>query len=186
MYGDIRRTEIIYQTAIFIALFAIGSYIVIPMVPVPVTLQTLFILLCGCVMKRHAAIPAVLYIILGTLGLPLFHQMTSGPGILMGPTGGYMFGFIIAALIVGIACERNSKTIKIAGLALGSAAITICGVIWISISTGLSIGDALLIGAAPFVIGDILKIAAAYLISERIKSADEEDSADESTNEGTD
>ena len=170
MFGDTKRTEIINQTALFIALFAIGGYITVPMIPVPVTLQTLFILLCGCVMKRHAVIPTVLYIILGTLGLPVFHQMTSGPGILMGPTGGYMFGFIIAALIIGFACERNSKAIKIAGLILGTCAITICGVIWISVSTGLSIADAFLVGAVPFVFGDILKIAAAYLISERIES----------------
>jgi len=169
MYGDEKRTQIISQTALFIALIAIGSYIIIPMVPVPITLQTLFVLLCGCIMKRYAVIPATLYVFLGTLGLPVFHQFTSGPGVLLGPTGGYLIGFIFAATITGIFYENKKRLFRITGLVLGTFSITLCGVLWISFSTGMSISDAILIGALPFIIGDIVKIALVYIIAERIE-----------------
>lgn len=169
MYGDEKRTQIISQTALFIALIAIGGYIIIPMVPVPITLQTLFVLLCGCVMKRYAIIPVTLYVFLGTLGLPVFHQFTSGPGILLGPTGGYLIGFIIAAAIVGIFYENKNRFFRATGLVLGTFTITLFGVLWISFSTGMTLFDAVLIGALPFIIGSVIKIAIAYVIAERIE-----------------
>ena len=94
MYGDEERTRTITYTGIFIALFAVGGYITIPMIPVPFTLQTLFVILSGAVMRKKAVIPVLLYIVLG-------NQFTAGPGVLLGPTGGYRIGFIFAALIVG-------------------------------------------------------------------------------------
>ncbi|MBN2734776.1 MAG: biotin transporter BioY [Methanomicrobiaceae archaeon] len=169
MYGDEKRTRIISQTGLFIALIAIGSYITIPMIPVPITLQSLFVLLCGCIMKRYAAIAVSLYIILGLLGLPVFHQFTSGPGILFGPTGGYLVGFIFAALITGFFYEKKNKFFRISGLFLGTAAIIICGVFWMAFSTGITIFDAVLIGAFPFIIGDLIKITLAFFIFERVE-----------------
>ena len=82
----------------------------------PVTLQTLFVLLAGAVMKRYAVIPVSLYVVLGALGLPVFHTGVTGSGILLGPTGGYLIGFIFAALVVGIAYENVSETVRITGL----------------------------------------------------------------------
>ena len=66
------------------------------------TLQTLFILLAGVVMKRYAILPVSLYVILGALGLPVFHSVVTGFGILLGPTGGYLIGFIF-----GVSCCRT-------------------------------------------------------------------------------
>ena len=170
MYGDEKRTQVISQTGLFIALIAIGSYFVIPMIPVPITLQTLFVLLCGCIMKRYALIAVLLYVILGIIGLPVFHQFTSGPGILLGPTGGYLIGFILAALIVGLSYEKKSRFIRICGLFLGTTAIALCGVLWIALSTGISFFEAVLIGAVPFIVGDLIKITLAFFISARVES----------------
>ena len=74
-------------------------------------------LLAGAVMKRYAVIPVSLYVILGALGLPLFHNGITGLGVLLGPTGGYLIGFIVAALISGLAYEYPSRPVHICGLA---------------------------------------------------------------------
>ena len=102
-----------------------------PFIPVPFTLQTLFVLLTGAVMKRYGAVPVALYILLGTLGLPLFHNGMTGPGVLLGPTGGYLIGFVFAALVVGLAYERKEKYLHIAGIALGTVIIYLFGVAWL-------------------------------------------------------
>ncbi len=168
MYGNEERTRIITYTGIFIALFAAGSYITIPMIPVPFTLQTLFVLLSGAVMKKRAVIPVLLYIFLGAIGLPVFHQFTAGPGVLLGPTGGYIAGFIIAAIIVGNLYECRNKYIRAGSFFAGSFAILGAGIIWLSVSTSMNIAESFLIGALPFIPGDCVKSAAAYFIAERV------------------
>lgn len=168
MYGDEERTRTITYTAIFIALFAVGSYITIPMIPVPFTLQTLFVILSGAVMKKKALIPVLLYIVLGTMGLPVFHQFTAGPGVLLGPTGGYIFGFVLAAIIVGYLYECRNKYIRAGCLFAGSFAILLSGMAWLFISTPMGLIESFLLGMAPFIPGDCVKSIAAYLIAERV------------------
>ncbi|UUX93933.1 biotin transporter BioY [Methanoplanus endosymbiosus] len=168
MYGDERRTLLITGTAAFIALMAVGANIVIPMFPVPITLQTLFVLLAGAVMKRYAVIPVILYVILGIAGLPVFHQFASGPGVLMGPTGGYMAAFIPAVVIVGLAYERKNRNLRILSLVFASMLILFCGTLWISVSSGITVLQAAVVGFLPFVFGDLIKSGAAFIIAERL------------------
>lgn len=168
MYGDEKRTLLITRTAAFIALIAIGANIVVPMVPVPITLQTMFVLLAGAVMKRYAIIPVISYIILGIAGLPVFHQFASGPGVLMGPTGGYMAAFIPAAVIVGLAYERKNRNLRIFSLVSASMLILLCGSLWISVSSGISLLQAVILGFLPFVFGDLIKSGAAFFIAKRL------------------
>ena len=167
MFGDLDRASIISYSAAFIGLITLGSWISIPFFPIPLTLQTLFILLAGTVMKRSAVIPVSLYLILGTLGLPLFHNGLSGIGVLLGPTGGYLAGFVPAALVTGLLYETASKKLHVAGLVLSIAAIYGCGIAWLCWSTGMGSTAAVLIGLIPFLPGDILKASAVYLIAER-------------------
>ena len=108
MFGDLRRSRRVAYTAAFIGLITLGGWISVPFVPVPFTLQTFFVLLAAAVMKREAVIPVTLYVLLGTLGLPVFHNGVAGFGVLLGPTGGYLAGFIPAALIAGIAYESGA------------------------------------------------------------------------------
>ncbi|MDI3506462.1 MAG: biotin transport system substrate-specific component [Methanomicrobiaceae archaeon] len=164
----IRRARILALSGTFIALIAAGSWLSIPLPPVPLTLQTLFVLLAGIVMKRCGVIPVTLYVLLGAAGLPVFHNGAAGLGILLGPTGGFLVGFIPAALITGVAYEHKSTKIRVSGLFAATAVTYVFGVAWLSFSASLSISQAILLGVAPFIVGDVVKAAAAYAIGKRV------------------
>jgi biotin transport system substrate-specific component len=155
-------------SAAFIALITLGSWIAIPFFPVPLTLQTLFVLLAGTVMKRHAVIPVTLYILLGAFGLPVFHNGIAGIGVLLGPTGGYLAGFIPAALVTGFTYERPSNPVRMAGLAAASGIILIAGTAWLICSTGMAPAAAVLAGLVVFLPGDAVKTYAAYRIAQHL------------------
>lgn len=171
MYGNIEYAKNLTRTATFTALIAVGGWIsiTIPFLPlVPFTLQTLFIFLAAVVMKRYAVLPAAMYVLLGICNLPVFHNGTAGIGVLLGPTGGYIIGFIPAALIAGLLMERDFKWSGIAGIAAASIIIYALGTAWLSVSTGMPPAAAFMIGVIPFIPGDILKAAAALAIGKRI------------------
>jgi biotin transport system substrate-specific component len=168
MFGDPDRSRTIAYSAAFIGLITLGSWISVPCFPVPFTLQTLFVLLAGAVMKRSAVITVSLYVLLGALGLPLFHNGIAGPGVLLGPTGGYLIGFIAAAYITGLAYEHPSRTVHICGLAAATLVIYAAGIGWLMYSLDRPFLPAFLAGALPFVAGDAIKAGAAYLIARRL------------------
>ena len=168
MFGDLKKTRIIAYSAAFIGLNSLGAWVSIPFFPVPLTLQTLFVLLAGAVMKRYAVIPVSLYVLLGALGLPVYHTGVTGIGILLGPTGGYLIGFIFAALVVGLAYEHESETIRITGLIAGTVIIYIFGVAWLMYSLAIGPGPAVISGMLPFIPGDAIKVYAAYRIAQRL------------------
>jgi len=169
MYGNEKKSQLVALTATFVALITVGAWISIPLPPVPLTLQTFFVLLAGVIMKRHAAIPAVLYLVLGALNVPVFHNALAGIGVILGPTGGFLIGFIPAALIAGLTYEQKERIVRIMGLVAATAAIYVFGVSWLSFSAGISISQAVLIGAVPFLAGDFLKGIAVYSIGERMQ-----------------
>ncbi|NMB78121.1 MAG: biotin transporter BioY [Methanomicrobiales archaeon] len=168
MFGDIERSRIIAYTAAFIGLIALGSWISLPLGNIPLTLQTLFILLAGIILHRYGALPVLLYVVLGVLGLPLFHNGTAGIGVLLGPSGGYLIGFIFAALVVGFSYEHTSRLIRIGGIVLGTFVIYLFGVAWLMYSMNLGFVPAVVTGVLPFLPGDAIKAAAACLIGERV------------------
>lgn len=169
MYGNERKSQLVALTATFVALITVGAWISIPLPPVPLTLQTFFVLLAGVIMKRYAVIPAVLYLVLGALNVPVFHNALAGIGVILGPTGGFLIGFIPAALIAGLAYEKKERIIRITGLIAATAAIYVFGISWLSFSTGIGLAQAVLIGVVPFLAGDALKGIAVYYIGERIE-----------------
>ena len=109
-----------------------------------------------------------MYLLLGTLNLPVFHAGLSGIGVLLGPSGGFLVGFVPAALVAGLAYETRSRVVRIAGLAGATAVIYACGVAWLLLSAGLTLPAAFLVGVLPFLPGDVLKIAAVFLLGERL------------------
>ncbi len=169
MYGNEKKSQLVALTATFVALFTVGAWISIPLPPVPLTLQTFFVLLASVIMKRYAVIPAVLYLVLGALNVPVFHNALAGIGVILGPTGGFLIGFIPAALIAGLAYEQKERIIRITGLIAATVAIYVFGISWLSFSTGISLAQAVLIGVIPFLAGDALKGIAVYYIGERIE-----------------
>lgn len=163
-----QRALFIAYTGSFTALFAAGSWISIPFVPVPFTLQTLFLFLAAGIMGRYAVAPVTLYLFMGAMNLPVFHSGTAGIGVFMGPTGGYLAGFLPAVFLAGIGFEQKLRLARYAGMAAGLGTLYAFGVAWLSLSTGLSPEMAILIGAVPFLPGDILKAAVASLVTDRI------------------
>ena len=168
MHGNPERTRLLAQSATFIALLAAGAWAALPVGPVPVTLQTFFLLLAAPVMKRRAVIPAALYLLLGALNLPVFHAGLSGIGVLLGPSGGFLAGFVPAAAVAGLAYERRSRILRVAGLAGATVIIYGCGIAWLLFSSGITLPAALLVGVIPFLPGDILKGAGVFLLGERL------------------
>lgn len=168
MYGDEKRATLIAKTATFVALITFGGWLSIPFVPVPITLQSFFVLLAGVHMKRQGVIPVTLYLFLGILNLPVFHNGLGGVGVLLGPTGGYLVGFIPAAAITGIACEREAGFIRGAGIILATATIYLTGLSWLLYSTAIAPLPALIGGMLIFLPGDAMKGAIAYLVARRM------------------
>jgi len=150
---------------------AVGAFIMIPLPPVPITLQTLFLYIAAALLGgRLGALSQFVYLMLGIIGLPVFSGGKGGFGVLFGPTGGYLFGFLLGAFLIGslIELKRNPKPLWIGfSMALGTIIIYIPGVVQLSIIAKLSILKAISVGVLPFLIGDLLKIIIAVFITMR-------------------
>ena len=140
-------------------LLAISSKVQIPLTPVPVTLQTLVLLVMSMFLGWRGAVGATsLYLFQGAIGLPVFAH-GGGFIILFGPTGGYLFGFLIASLVVGYLAERGwdkSVVLTFTSMTIGTLIIYLFGVVWLSYLKDLN--TALMFGLLPFITPDILKI----------------------------
>jgi biotin transport system substrate-specific component len=163
------RPLLIAETAAFTSLIALGAWVSIPFLPVPITLQTLFVILAGAVMGRYGIYPSSLYVLMGALNIPVFHNGTAGIGILLGPTGGYILGFIPGSLLTGFAYEQRRDFIRALGIGAGLFLIFFVGMTWLSVSTGMSVFAAFLVGVVPFLPGDALKGAAVFFIARRLE-----------------
>ena len=159
------KLKFMTRISIMAALTAIGAFIIIPLPvsPVPVTLQLLFTFLAGGLLGAKGGFYSqLIYILLGSAGLPIFAGGSGGIGALFGPSAGYIYGFLIAGYLAGLG-KRNFKTKFFYNLA-GLGVVYILGTIGLIIYTGLSLPKALMSGVAPFIPGDIVKvILAAYL-----------------------
>jgi biotin transport system substrate-specific component len=159
--------------SLFGALTAVGAYIVIPLPPVPVTLQTLFLGLAGTLLgSRLGALSQTVYVLLGVIGLPVFAGGKAGLGVLIGPTGGYLVGFIAAAFVIGkLASLKNRPGFAwlCLSLAAGAMVVYILGVLQLSITARLAPAKALAVGVLPFLPGDAVKIVLAALITLKIR-----------------
>ena len=136
----------------------------LPMTPVPGTLQTLAVLLAGAVLgARAGAVSQASYIFMGMAGLPVFALPGSGPLYLLGPTGGYLVGFMAAAFVVGTVLEKTGGSGVMRGalaFLLGAATIHACGLAWLSVVLG-DPAEAFRAGVLPFVLFDLAKVVVA-------------------------
>jgi biotin transport system substrate-specific component len=155
--------------SMFGALTAIGAFISVPLYPVPVTLQTVFTALSGFLLGGvGGALSQVVYVLLGIIGLPVFSGGKSGLGVLFGPTGGYLIGFIIAAYVMGRIVEARKAGGTwwlLLSFIAGEIVIYGCGVSQLSQVAHMGFIKTLAIGVFPFLLGDALKCAAAILIT---------------------
>lgn len=149
------------------AVLALISQIAVPLPPVPITLQTLGVLLIGFLYgSRLGALTVLVYLLEGAFGLPVFAGGTGGIAKIVGPTGGYLIGFVFAAYLVGWLTERgwsrNILTAVLAALA-GSVVLYIPGLYWLN-TVMPSFGATLGAGLLPFLIGDGIKTVLAAII----------------------
>lgn len=135
--------------------------------PVPITGQTFAVLMIGALYgARRGSISVLIYIMLGVAGLPVFSHGRGGFAMLLGPTGGYLFGFIIAAYITGLLAEKGWDrriATTVLAMALGNIAIYVCGLGWLYYLMRTS-KTVLTLGLYPFIVGDLLKIALAAML----------------------
>ena len=164
--GWLRDVILILLGALLVAALA-QIEIPLPFTPVPITGQTFGVLLVGAALgSKRGAASLISYLMLGTICLPFFAGGAHGLNILIGATGGYLIGFIIAAYVIGFLAEkgleRNVRT-SIIPFLVGTGIIYICGVAWLTVVLG-SFTHALTAGLFPFLIGDTIKLFAAALI----------------------
>ncbi|MBT3169110.1 MAG: biotin transporter BioY [Candidatus Cloacimonetes bacterium] len=138
--------------------------VLLPISPVPITLQTLVVLLLGTLFgSKRGAATVLAYIAEGAIGMPVFAKGGSGVAYLLGPTGGYLLGFVLAAFIVGYLAERGwdrSFTKTAISMLIASLSIYLLGINWLAHFVG-GISKAIQVGFVPFVVGDLVKIALA-------------------------
>lgn len=147
---------------------AVCAQVSVPMLPVPVTLQTFGVLLVAMTLGRRLGVAAVgLYLLEGAAGLPVFAGGVGGAARLVGPTAGYLAGFVLAAALVGWLADRGWARkfgVALGAMLVGDAVILFCGATWLALETGAAGGDpvaAFAFGFSPFVPGALVKSAAA-------------------------
>jgi biotin transport system substrate-specific component len=159
-----RNIALVVIGALFIYLTARIAFPV-PGSPVPVTGQTFGVLLVGGALGFRRGIAAVgLYVAIGLIGLPFFAEGKGGVQVILGATGGYIVGFILAGGVVGRLAELgwDRRLVgAVAAMAIGNVVIYLVGVPWLMAVTGYDLATAIAKGVTPFLIGDLIKLALA-------------------------
>ncbi|GAA4742968.1 biotin transporter BioY [Amnibacterium soli] len=150
------------------ALTAALAQVAIPLWPVPITGQTLAVLLVGSSLgAARGALSMVLYALVGALGAPIFSEASSGTGVLFGATGGYIVGFVLAAAFTGWLAQRRWERGLVRGMlafVAGSAVVFLVGLPWLQVSLGLTWPQTLAAGLTPFIVGGVVKAVIAALV----------------------
>ena len=154
----------------FAAFTAIGAQLAVrlPFTPIPVTVQTLFVVLAGMTLgPRDGFFSMLAYIGAGIAGAPVFAEFSFGPAILLGPTAGYLAAFPAAALAAGWLFERlgSGRPAAFASAAAGGTLILLMGAAHLALMAGLSPTQAFSLGILPFVVGDVMKSLAAGVLA---------------------
>jgi biotin transport system substrate-specific component len=159
-------------TALMAAFIAIGAFVAIPVGPVPIVLQNFFVLLTGLLLgPRWGAASVSLYLLAGAIGMPVFAGATGGLGRFFGPTGGYLLSYLPAVALVGAVSTagRGRWAVDLIGLTAATLLVYAIGVPWLAWVTGMPFGKAVAVGMVPFVLGDVVKIAAALSIARAVR-----------------
>ncbi len=167
-----KLTDFIYA-AMFAALISVLGFLSIPLPfsPVPVTGQSLGVMLAGSILTaRQSNLALLTFLLLGVAGVPVFAGGTAGVGILLGPRGGYLLGFWAAAILIAFMRRQNGKLwhLAAANIAGGIGLVYILGVCWLSTVTGMPLAKAITVGALPYIPGDLFKVIIATLVGSAV------------------
>jgi biotin transport system substrate-specific component len=168
----------ITQIGVFSALTAIGAFISIPIGPVPISLQTFFVLLSGIILgSKKAMLSQIVYVLLGLIGLPIFAGFTGGLQTIFKPSFGFVISFIVASYLTGRISEKNKNSVKHMSIAVivGSLVMYIIGlpymyyILNIMLSKNLNIIQIMKIGMFMFIPGDTIKGIIAVLLGKKLQ-----------------
>ena len=159
--------------SLFATLTAILTQIAIPIGPVPINLST-FVVFCAAALlgSKLGSLSLIIWVTLGIVGVPVFSMFRSGIGTLLGPTGGYIIGYIPATFITGLLIEKfnnNKALIYPITMLAGMLTYFVLGTAWFMFSTSTELWDALMICVFPFIPGDLIKILAATMVAKRVR-----------------
>jgi len=171
-----KKTTWLVMTAVCAALICVFAPLSVPLPgnPVPVTLATFALyLIAACAGTARSVTATAVYLCLGAMGIPVFSGFRGGVGILAGPTGGYLAGYLLLVLITAVVADRfeTKPWVWPAGMVLGTVILYAFGTAWFMIYTKNTFAASLSMCVVPFLIGDAVKIAAASLISPRLHKA---------------
>ena len=145
----------------------------LPFSPVPISLTNLVIFISVFILgMKDATISFLIYLLLGSVGLPVFASFHAGLSVLAGPTGGYLIGFIPMAIIAGLVIDRyiNKRIVCLLGMIAGTAVCYLFGTAWLAYQANMGFQAALMAGVIPFIVGDLIKMVLAMLIGPQIRS----------------
>lgn len=153
------------------AILAILSQISIPLPSgVPISFQPFAIVLISVILNEKISTLSILtYLLIGAIGMPVYANFHSGFSAILGPTGGFLIGFLFMAFIIGLFSKSKSKLIVFTGAYLGLALDYLIGVIQLAFLLKVSISEALVIGCYPYIVKDLILTALAVIIGLRIK-----------------
>ena len=162
-----KNTLSLVTAALFTAIIAVCSQIAVPMpTQVSLTLQTFAVALCGYVLGiKWGLASIIIYVLLGTVGVPVFSGFKGGVQVLFGASGGFIFGFILFTLLCGVSLLINNKALK---LLVGLGGLVVChvlGVIQFAVVYKTDIVSSFLMVSAPYLIKDVISVAAAFFLS---------------------
>ena len=146
----------------------------LPVSPVPITLTNFAVYIIVYILgMRSGTVSVLIYLCLGTAGLPVFSAFSGGLAQLAGPTGGYLAGFLFLALIQGFLMERfpGKNAAAVTGMILGLAMCYLFGTAWLAVQMNLTFFAALGIGVLPYLPGDAVKIILAAVVGPKLRAA---------------
>lgn len=172
------KTTALALCGLFAALTAICSYISIPLgfTPIPMNLGMLGVFLTGGLLgRRYGMLSIVVYALMGAAGIPVFAGFQAGIGVLAGPTGGFIIGYILTAFIIGSIADRSTAAgginfaLCMAAMIAGLLACYALGTLWFMFTTGTGLWPSLVACVLPFIPADIIKIFAASILIRRLR-----------------
>jgi len=170
--GSKNNVRELVTIALLAAVLCILAPLSIPIGPVPISLTNLvlyfFVFIVG---TRRTSIAFIIYMLLGMVGLPVFSGFSGGLGKLVGPTGGYIIGFLPMVIVMGLFLEKHRK-VSVKNIILNSIVMEVCtwipyllGTAWLAYSAKMTFTAALAVGVLPFIVEDLIKMVLAAIVA---------------------
>ena len=166
------KTRDMVLTAVFAAVISVISPFVIPIGPIPLSLATFAIYLAGASLNwKYSTLAVIVYVALGAIGIPVFSGFEGGFQKLIGPTGGFLIGYILCALTIGLIIHKHAKKKWLYPVAMvaGTVVLYAFGTAWFMYSLQYTMAAALMACVVPFLLGDAIKIILASIIAPQLR-----------------